>query len=96
MSGNAIGGKKTAQANLAKNPNYYSDIGKIGGKSGKAEGTIKGFATMSSEKRLLAGRKGGLTSRKGRAVKATHTVVRLTPFIEPKRSFWDKLFRRHK
>ena len=32
MAGTKIGGKKAAAKNLAKNPNFYRDIGRIGGK----------------------------------------------------------------
>lgn len=43
------------------------NIGSIGGSKGKIDGTIKGFAVMSPEKRAEAGRKGGKISRRGKA-----------------------------
>ena len=64
MAGNKIGGAKAKAKNLEKNPNFYSDLGKIGG---KVKGTLKGFAGMSPEKRSLAGKKGGSISRRGKA-----------------------------
>lgn len=36
----------------------------MGGKKGKTDGTIKGFALMTLEKRREAGKKGGTISRR--------------------------------
>lgn len=62
MSGTLAGGRKASITNKSKNPNFYREIGAIGGKKGKADGTIKGFAAMPREKRVAAGRLGGSIS----------------------------------
>lgn len=38
MSGTKIGGKKSAAKNIANNPNFYAEIGAIGGKNGHTGG----------------------------------------------------------
>lgn len=38
MSGNKIGGIKARDKNIARDPNWYSKIGKIGGKNGNTGG----------------------------------------------------------
>lgn len=66
-----LGGRKTAAKNLAKNPNYYRDIGRIGGQNG----TTGGFACQAigsdgltgSERASRAGNRGGRISRRGKA-----------------------------
>lgn len=45
---------------------FHSQIGSEGGKKGKADGTIKGFALMSKDKVALACKVGGTISRKDR------------------------------
>ena len=58
------GGKKASKANKAEHgEDFYKKIGAMGGKSGKAQGTIKGFG-LSSERARLAGAMGGRKSRK--------------------------------
>lgn len=64
MAGTIEGGRKAAAKNLAKNPNFYRDIGRIGGKNG----TTGGFAANPALARV-AGRIGGLKSRRGQAKK---------------------------
>ena len=64
MAGNKEGGRKAAAKNLAKNPNYYREIGRIGGKNG----TTGGFAA-NHELARTAGAKGGRISRRGKAIK---------------------------
>lgn len=59
MGGTRIGGKKTAQHLKKTNPNYYRDMGRIGGKA-KVK---KGFAV--SGKASEAGKVGGTKSRRG-------------------------------
>lgn len=59
MAGTPIGGLKASKTNLAKDPEFYSKLGKLGGKSGKAQGSVKGFA-QNKERARTAGRKGGL------------------------------------
>ena len=69
MAGTKIGGQKAAAKNLAKNPNFYSEIGAKGGKNS----TSGGFASdkigkdgLSGFKRAaVAGKKGGKKSRRG-------------------------------
>lgn len=59
MSGTVTGGKRAAQKNLERNPNFYRDIGHIGGKAQ----VPKGFAI--NDKAMTAGAKGGYRSKKG-------------------------------
>lgn len=61
---------KVRDKNLAKNPNYYSDLGKLGGAAGV--GTQKGFAS-SHDLAVEAGRKAGLRSKMG------HKFIKETP-----------------
>lgn len=104
MAGTKIGGQKAAAKNKAKNPNFYSDIGKIGGKNGHTGG----FAA-NPELARIAGRKGGQISRrkkmtepelaiahaslaKARAVRAAKR--QLAPVVEHspvKRPLWKKI-----
>ena len=64
MPGNRSGGLKARDKNLAKDPEWYSKIGALGGKKGGIDGVIKGFAAMTPEKREAAGRLGGTRSRR--------------------------------
>jgi hypothetical protein len=63
MAGTLAGGKKAAQKNLAKNPNFYRDIGRKGG----ANGHTGGFAA-NPELARIAGAKGGRISRRRKKV----------------------------
>jgi general stress protein YciG len=66
IGGTVVGGFKTAETNKRKyGSDYYQRIGSYGGQSGKADGTIKGFALMDKAKVSEAGRKGGTISRRG-------------------------------
>lgn len=78
MSGTKAGGLKAAQKNLAKNPNFYAEIGAKGG----ANGNTGGFAA-NRELARIAGAKGGKISKRRPAV-----VVETTP---PKANFWHRL-----
>lgn len=69
MSGTLAGGRKAAKTIKSKNPNFYREIGSLGGRKGKADGTIKGFAVMDKQKVREAGRKGGTRSRRGSSIK---------------------------
>ena len=62
MAGTIKGGKKAAQKNLAKDPNFYAKIGKKGGQLGKTGG----FAANPALARI-AGAKGGKISRRRKA-----------------------------
>lgn len=60
MAGTKAGAIKAAQTNKRNNPNFYAEIGAIGGrKTG-----MKGFA-LNRELASIAGKKGGTISRKG-------------------------------
>lgn len=65
MSGTIAGGLKVRAINLARNPNYYKDIGRIGGKRSKGGGFTNPKIAQS------AGRKGSRARwAKYRAAKA--------------------------
>ena len=59
MAGTVAGGKKAAAKNLAKDPDFYRRIGKVGG----SNGNTGGFAA-SRELARIAGAKGGRISRR--------------------------------
>lgn len=62
MAGNKEGGLKARETNLARNPNFYRDMGRVGGRAK----VPKGFALLPREVRVEAGRKGGRNgTRKG-------------------------------
>lgn len=71
MSGTVAGGKKAAATNLARDPDFYKNIGRKGGKV-SCDG---GFASMKKgpdgltgpERARVAGAKGGIISRRGPA-----------------------------
>jgi len=65
MAGTKAGGKKAAEKNLAKNPNFYAEIGRKGGKNGHTGG----FAA-NPELARIAGAKGGRISRRRGSKKA--------------------------
>ena len=60
MAGTKAGGKKAAAKNLARDPDFYAKIGKIGGRIG----TTGGFAA-NRELARIAGQKGGRKSKRG-------------------------------
>ena len=65
MVGTKAGGIKAAKTNLLRNgKDFYHRIGKIGGQNGHTGG----FAA-NPELARIAGRKGGLISRRGKAKK---------------------------
>ena len=72
MAGNVAGGKKAAAKNLANNPNFYKDIGGLGG----SKGTTGGFGSpkvgkdglTGAERARLAGAQGGRVSRRKKTV----------------------------
>lgn len=71
MSGTKSGGLKAAKTNLERHgPNFYRDIGRMGGQNGHTGG----FAANPALARE-AGRKGGLISRRGSAKKSVETEV---------------------
>ena len=66
MAGTKAGGIKAAAKNLAKNPNFYAEIGRKGG----VMGHTGGFAANPALARI-AGAKGGRISRRRKAVVVT-------------------------
>ena len=70
MSGTRAGGLKARDANLKKNPNFYRDIGRIGGKNGQTGGFASDFVgndgLTGPQRAKIAGRKGGLISKRGK------------------------------
>ena len=70
MSGTKEGGKRAAETNKKNHgPNFYAEIGRRGGKNGHtggfaSEGIGKDGLT-GFQRAQIAGRKGGLKSRRG-------------------------------
>jgi general stress protein YciG len=65
MAGTVAGGKKAAKTNKAKyGDDYYSELGRKGGKNGHTGG----FAS-NPELARIAGAKGGRISKRGKAKK---------------------------
>ena len=64
MSNTTAGGKKVAETNLAKDPDYYKKLGALGGRAK----VPKGFACMTPEKRRKAGAAAGRISRRNKNV----------------------------
>lgn len=72
MPGTKEGGIKAAQKNMLRHgKNFYARIGAIGGK----RGTTGGFAA-NRELARIAGRKGGLISRRRKVINSDTTVVK--------------------
>lgn len=66
IAGTKIGGIKAAKTNKDKyGDGFYAKIGAEGGKKGKKDGVIKGFA-RNIELARTAGKKGGTISRRGK------------------------------
>lgn len=65
MAGTKQGGQKAAAKNLARNPNHYRDIGRIGGRNGHTGGFAANPALAS-----IAGAKGGRISRRSKMKEA--------------------------
>jgi hypothetical protein len=59
MAGTMLGGQKASVKNLARDPNFYRKIGRIGGRNGHTGG----FAA-NRELARIAGAKGGRISRR--------------------------------
>jgi len=70
MSGTREGGLKAAKRNLDKNPNFFREIGKIGGVRGTTGGFYKREEcncpsfSFTHTKPMCAGKKGGAISRR--------------------------------
>lgn len=73
MAGTKAGGLKAKLRNLEKDPDFYKNIGRKGGKNGHTGG----FASMlvgkdgltGSERASLVGQRGGRISKRGKAIK---------------------------
>lgn len=89
MAGTKAGGLKTREKNLAKDPNYYANMGRIGGKKsstgGFASDVIGEDGLTGKQRARIAGAKGGTISRRG--------SKKTTEVIEPKpKSVWQRIF----
>lgn len=71
MAGTKAGGQKAAAKNLAKDPNFYKNIGRVGG----SNGTTGGFGSSKvsdkdgltgAERARIAGALGGRISRRSK------------------------------
>lgn len=90
MAGTITGGKAAAQTNKAKyGPDFYREIGRKGGSVSRPETRM---FRKSPELASVAGKIGGTKSRRG-PVKVTF-VAEDAVILEPKRTFWQRLFRR--
>jgi hypothetical protein len=69
MSGTKAGGIKARDKNIANNPNFYREIGRIGGQNGHTGG----FAS-NPELARRAGAKGGRISRRGKSTKPVNKI----------------------
>lgn len=66
MAGTLEGGRRAAATNKAKHgEDFYKKLGALGGKFGKKDGTVKGFAAVPG----LAKRAGVLGGRKSKRTK---------------------------
>lgn len=63
MSGTMIGGAKAAKTNKSKNPNFYRDIGKLGGSHKNPK---KGFGTRRDLASIAGAKGGSISSRRKR------------------------------
>lgn len=79
-AGTRSGGLKARDANLAKNPNFYREIGRKGGRNGNTGGFAYA-AAHGLNWHVEAGRKGGTISRRNR-------TKQVAP--EPKPSILDR------
>lgn len=61
MSGTKEGGRKAAATNLAKDPNFYSNISK----KAKHKGGKNSPGSFDSQRARAAGRKGGALGKRG-------------------------------
>lgn len=70
MSGNKVGGEKTREKLLSKDPDYYKKIGSIGGKKsvggGFASKEIGNDGLTGYERARIVGKKGGKISRRSK------------------------------
>lgn len=71
MAGTREGGLKAAAKNKANDPNFYRDIGRIGGANGHTGGfaseTVGADGLTGFQRAVIAGAKGGRISKRGKA-----------------------------
>lgn len=71
MAGTREGGLKAAAKNKANDPNFYRDIGRIGGANGHTGGfaseTVGADGLTGLQRAVIAGAKGGRISKRRRA-----------------------------
>lgn len=72
MGNNKIGGTKSRDKNLARDPDFYRKIGRIGGS--KKTDKPKGFAADHERARIAGARGGRKSSRKGIKNRKKETV----------------------
>ena len=75
MAGTRAGGLKAKEKNLAKNPNFYREIGRKGGQNG----TTGGFYN-NPELAKMAGTRGGTISRRSEHLAPVPLEVRRKMF----------------
>lgn len=63
MAGTKAGGIQARDKNLANDPDYYRNIGRVGGSKGAKDGAVKGFAA-NKELARRAGSLGGAKSKR--------------------------------
>lgn len=83
MAGNREGGFKTRDTNMKRHgKDFYRKMGRAGGLAPHPEG--RGFQLMDEKKRSEAGRKGGKTSKRGKAKReAWQEYEELQHTVEP-------------
>jgi len=75
VSGTYAGGLKAAKRNLEKNPNFYKEIGRIGGRNGRTGGFYKReecdceVLDGPHTKPMCQGKIGGTISRRNKGAK---------------------------
>lgn len=74
MPGTKEGARKAREANLAKDPNFYSNIGKKSWKNPERSRDV-GFALLPPEKRSELGRKGGKKTKNEYKKEKTPTIT---------------------
>ena len=98
MSGTKAGGLKARQTNIERHgKDFYSKIGKKGGKNGHTGGFY-----ANPELAKIAGAKGGRKSRRGPSKKKHVIRIEDDPVVmkqerrkeEPAKSFWKRLYER--
>lgn len=73
MAGTRAGAAKARDTNLKRNPNFYREIGRLGGAAsgtgGFASEAIGDDGLTGPQRAKIVGKKGGLISRRGKSKK---------------------------